>query len=118
MSANIYEIPFLPPSVNSCYRTYRGKIIKSAGLREFEQEILQFFDNIENITQLKGHIKLTVTFYLKGKRTIDLDNLLKALLDGLEGILYENDKMITVINARKFNNAESPKTIIELEEID
>ena len=48
---------------------------------------------------LEGKLKLTVSFYLKGRRSIDIDNLLKALLDGMENILFENDKMIFEIHA-------------------
>ena len=67
---------------------------------------------------LEGKLKLTVSFYLKGKRNIDLDNLLKALLDGMEGILFENDKMIYEIHAEKFNNSDDVKTVIVLETMD
>lgn len=114
-----YEMPFLPPSVNSCYRSYGKKVVKSVKLKEFEQLILQFFDSHqEDVNMIDGKIKLTVTFHLKGSRSIDLDNLLKALLDGLEGVLFENDKMIHEIHAEKINNRDSPKTIILLERID
>ena len=115
---NKYEMPFLPPSVNCCYRSYNNKVIKSAKLKDYEQKILQFFDSQEKeINFLEGRLRLTVSFYLKGRRSIDLDNLLKALLDGCEGVLYENDKMICEIKAEKFNNCDSLKTVILLEQI-
>ena len=114
-----YEMPFLPPSVNACYRSYGKKVIKSAKLKEFEQKIIQYFDSQdEEINMLEGKLKLTVSFYLKGRRSIDLDNLLKALLDGCENILYENDKMIYEIHAEKFNNSDEVKTVIVLETMD
>ena len=114
-----YEMPFLPPSVNACYRSYGKKVIKSAKLKEFEQKIIQYFDSQdEEINMLEGKLKLTVSFYLKGRRSIDLDNLLKALLDGCENILYENDKMIYEIHAEKFNNCDDCKTVIQLEQLD
>ena len=112
-------MPFLPPSVNSCYRSYGKKVIKSAKLKEFEQKMIRYFDSQEEeINMLEGKLKLTVSFYLKGKRSIDLDNLLKALLDGMEGVLFENDKMIYEIHAEKFNNSDEVKTVIVLETMD
>ena len=94
-------------------------MVKSAKLKEFEQKILQYFDSqYEEINMLEGKLKLTVSFYLKGRRSIDLDNLLKALLDGMEGILFENDKMIYEIHAEKFNNSPDVKTVIVLETMD
>ena len=115
-----YELPFLPPSVNSCYRSFGKKVVKSTKLKAFEQQILQFFDEQEqddDIMMLSGPLKLTVHFSLKGKRSIDLDNLLKALIDGLEGILFENDKDILEIHAEKTNECNEFKTIIQLEQI-
>lgn len=114
-----YEIPFLPPSVNALYRSYNKRVVKSARLKEFEQNIIKYFDSCtEDVNILEGKLKLSVTFYLKGKRSIDLDNLLKALLDGMEGILFENDKMIYEINANKINNSDVFKTVIVLETMD
>jgi Holliday junction resolvase RusA-like endonuclease len=113
-----YEMPFLPPSVNACYRSYGNRVVKSAKLKVFEQEIIRYFDSQEEeITMLEGKLKLTVSFYLKGRRSIDIDNLLKALLDGMENILFENDKMIFEIHAEKFSNCDSAKTVILLEQL-
>ena len=66
-----YEMPFLPPSVNACYRSYGNRVVKSAKLKVFEQEIIRYFDSQEEeITMLEGKLNLTVSFYLKGRRSI------------------------------------------------
>lgn len=110
-----YEFSFLPPSTNAMYRCFRGRICKSARLKMFEQQILVHFDELEQeITMIDGKFDVDVSFYLKGNRDTDLDNLLKALLDGLEGILYKNDKMITSITARKFNKCKENRTVISI----
>lgn len=112
-----YEMPFLPPSINTCYRSYNKRVVKSTKLKEYEQTILKFFDSQEQeIIPMEGPLKLDVCFYLKGRRSVDLDNLLKALIDGCEGILFENDKMICEINAKKINNCNESKTIIQFEQ--
>ena len=110
-----YELGLLPPSTNAMYRCFRGRICKSARLKMFEQQILVYFDELEQeITIVDGKFAVDVSFYLKGNRDTDLDNLLKAMLDGLEGILYKNDKMITSITARKFNKCKENKTVISI----
>lgn len=114
-----YEMPFLPPSINTCYRSYGKRVVKSSKLKAYEQQVIQFFDSQDDeIIMIEGKLKLTVSFYLKGRRSIDLDNLLKALLDGLEGVLFENDKMVFQINSQKFNECSEPKTVITLEQIE
>lgn len=39
-------------------------------------------------------IAIEATFYFKDKRIPDLDNCAKALLDGLQEIVYKNDKQV------------------------
>ena len=46
----------------------------------------------------------------------DIDNLLKAILDGMNGIAYEDDKQIVEIIADKWYS-DNPRTEIELEEL-
>jgi Holliday junction resolvase RusA-like endonuclease len=47
----------------------------------------------------------------------DIDNYIKAILDSLEGIYYENDKQIVMIRARKYYS-ETPRIEYEQREID
>jgi len=47
----------------------------------------------------------------------DIDNYIKAVLDSLEGIYYENDKQIVMIRARKYYS-ETPRIEYTQEELD
>lgn len=108
-------LPFVSPSINVCYRTYCGKVIKSKRLLDFENKMNEHFKVChDNYDKLKGDLSLDVSFYLKGKKNIDLDNMLKALIDNLEGRLFDNDKFIVEINARKYNHSSDTKTIVTL----
>jgi len=119
MSKIIIELPFLPPSVNSCYRSVGSRVYKSKRLREYENTMSEYFEIFhKNFEMLKGGLSLDVAFNLKGKRSIDLDNMLKALIDGLEGRCFENDKMIMQIRARKINNCKEPHTSVTLCQLD
>ena len=118
-----YEIkitlPFISPSVNSCYRTTGSRVYKSKKLVEYEKKMTEHFEMFhKDFKMLEGNISIEVMFHLKGKRHIDLDNMLKALIDSLEGRCFENDKYITEIIARKINNCKNPQTLITLKNID
>ena len=52
-------------------------------------------------------------FYTSGHR-VDLDNLLKSILDGLKGAAYEDDSQIVRVSAERYNisdtiNLDSPR---------
>jgi Holliday junction resolvase RusA-like endonuclease len=115
----LIEFPFLSPSVNSCYRKFGNRIIKSAKLRAFEQQCLHFFDKLEEEDPIEmipvgTPICVAVHFYIKGNRSIDLDNLLKSLLDNLEGTVFENDNQIIEIVAHKHQKSDSSRMTVEI----
>lgn len=45
-------------------------------------------------------------FYTSGHR-VDLDNLLKSVLDGLKGAAYDDDSQIVKVSAERYNISES-----------
>jgi Holliday junction resolvase RusA-like endonuclease len=49
----------------------------------------------------KMELSATLLFTLGDDRRVDLDNLSKAVLDGLNGIVYEDDRQIIDLHLRK-----------------
>jgi len=108
------ELPFIPLSVNACWRASRsGHVYKSKRYREFLKEMDTFFETIEYV-KLEGELILVVDFECRTKRRRDLDNLLKSLIDSLEGKLFENDYQIVEIHCKKIIGCKEDKTILSL----
>ena|SRR3990172_5097897 len=42
----------------------------------------------------KSHFELSATFYMRGNRKADLDNLLKCVMDGITGAIWEDDSQV------------------------
>jgi len=63
---------------------------------------------------LLGPLGIDLTFYREDRRQVDLDNLEKAMLDGLEGILYENDSQIKEKSGRVDYSEEHPGVVVEI----
>lgn len=61
---------------------------------------------------LKGALAAEVVFVTKAKATArpDLDNLLKLVLDALNGIVWNDDSQVISIKTKKIQNAENPST--------
>ena len=70
---------------------------------------------------LTGAIKLSADFYKLNPKDItsrnwgDVDNFLKAVMDALTGICYDDDRQVIEVHARKLFG--TPKVFITLEAI-
>ena len=114
----MFDIPNVPPSVNACYRATGSRVYKSQRLRQYEEQMKVFFaDDSDPIQRLEGRLQLTVKFSFKGHRKRDLDNLLKPLLDSLEGVLFENDNQLFEIRASKEYGAQQDGTTVLLTQL-
>ena len=67
---------------------------------------------------LKGTVSVRMYFYLADNRVVDLDNLSKAVLDGLKGIAFGDDSKVTrLLLAKEVRNG-NPGVFIALQEIE
>lgn len=106
------------------------KRVQSNGKRRFNdrrysefKDALGFFAKcaMNGTAPLSGKIKIRADFFKLKPKNIssrswgDVDNFLKAVLDALNGIAYEDDSQVVEATATK--NFGEPKIIIELEEM-
>ena len=77
------ELPF-PPSMNTYWRNFRGRMVLSKAGRQFKITVQDYI--IENNIPKFGSRKLKITMILRprDKRKVDIDNRIKAVLDSLE----------------------------------
>ena len=58
--------------------------------------------------------KLSIKLYYKRKGQPDIDNVLKTIMDGLQGIVYPNDKQVRSASIDILENQKEDYTEIEL----
>ena len=107
-----------PPSANAMYRAVNGKVLKSAQYRKWLKA-----SSVKIAAHLVHHrpanrpdldsarFSVMVDYYPKDKRARDLDNLLKPILDALEGQVFANDNqvdMLTITRRRVNRGLEAP----------
>ena len=79
----------------------RSKYARSA--RRYEQDVRQAASEQFERPLTDRNLSVEVHhFYTSGHR-IDLDNLLKSILDGLKGAAYEDDSQIVRVTAERYN---------------
>ena len=69
---------------------------------------------------LEGDIDFQLLVYSKwGKKGLkqDLDNVLKCVIDGCQGVLFENDRQVKQIFCRALQTDKSPRMEIEVSEL-
>lgn len=70
----------------------------------------------EVITEpLTGDIALHIRVYVNRNVFADIDNIAKAIMDGLNGIAYKDDKQVVCLTVQRLRGEE--KVEIELEEV-
>ena len=75
----------------------------------------------QNRKQYECALKVRVKFYRAQNPTNrqygDIDNLLKGLFDGMNGIVFKDDSQIVSVIAEKYRDKENPRVEVELRAI-
>ena len=109
MSKNIIVIKTLPVLLNKLYIPIikKGKpaIVKNKAAKDFLKLVA-----IECLRQkavmIEGTVSFKCDFLIKDRKDIDIDAILKLLLDSFQGVCYKDDKLIIELIIRKHLNAE------------
>ena len=84
-----------PPSVNTYWRNFDGRMIISAKGREYRETVGDQMMLQKKVRHFAGPLRVVIEAWRPDKRRRDLDNLLKATLDGLAHAgVYEDDSQI------------------------
>ena len=89
---------YTPPETRE-YERLVGWVAKSAGCRPVE-----------------GPVSVALSVYVKGR--LDADNIAKSILDGLNGVAYEDDDQVVELHIWKYRvkNAAEERVEIEIRE--
>jgi crossover junction endodeoxyribonuclease RusA len=84
-----------PPSVNAYWHTFQGRMIISAKGREYRTAAIEQVQLQGGAAHYQGKLCVEIEAYRPDKRRRDLDNLLKAVLDGCTHAgVWEDDSNI------------------------
>jgi crossover junction endodeoxyribonuclease RusA len=105
----------LPVSVNSAYRTWRGRILISKKGREFKDQVNEI---IKQYDKVEGKVKMSITYYFKDKRCRDIDNYQKTLIDCMKNVVIEDDDLIYELNLKKYIGCGYNKIVIHIDKLE
>lgn len=103
------KLPF-PVSLNDRY-AYRGSKRLSGDYQSFKDEVGYRTNHHRPVA---GPIAVSVSLVHRHSNRMDVDNYCKALLDALEGRLYENDRQIVRLTVQKYVTAGDNHCIVSV----
>ena len=108
------KLPY-PPSYNRYWRNgTNGGYISAEGRSYKQQAQTALLREKRNV--LEGDVRIFLKFY-RPRKSGDLDNRIKQVLDSLQGICYTNDSQIVEIHAFRFEDKTFPRVEIEVEKV-
>lgn len=109
-----------PPSVNTYYRRAGHTMYLSKQGRQYIAAVRSQFAAWRFHSPFKGRVAVCIELARKDRRSYDIQNYDKGLLDALEGVAYVNDSQIDRLEIRRLpvdeaKNGFADVTITELE---
>lgn len=98
------SIPY-PPSLNRYYGNWRGRVVLKKEGKEYKKRVAAICGAM---TPLTGPVLIELHVY-RPRKTGDLDNTFKGILDSLQGFVYKNDRQIVAILAFRHDDKGNPR---------
>lgn len=98
----------LPVPQGSLNTGKHGKIYQSRAVKEWRETVAQGLARVVTEFAPSGTpIEVSLEFSMPHKPTSlpDLDKLVRAVLDAMSGIVYKDDRQVTVISAVKYQRS-------------
>ena len=103
----------VPPSAGLYWRIARGRIVKTAAARAYQQGV-KLRALAQGCRPISGPLAVTVQWFRAARRG-DLDNQLKVVLDALQGAAYRNDNQIVELHAYRLEDRQNPRLQIAID---
>ncbi len=101
-----------PPSTNRYWRIFRGHAVRSAEATAYKRAVSAVCIQA-GVDLLSGPVALEVRLY-RPRKSGDLDNRLKVLLDALQGHLYADDAQVVELHAFRQDDKAAPRVELVL----
>lgn len=104
-----------PPSANRYWRHARGRTYLSIEAVQYRIAVLAACKRAK-VKRLDGPLALTFHWY-RGRKSGDLDNRSKQLLDALRGYAYTDDSQIVELHAYRYDRKNNAGVTVTIDKV-
>jgi crossover junction endodeoxyribonuclease RusA len=105
-----------PPSVNHMYRRAGNRVVLSPEVRAWRDKAHWYLRLAGIVQVLDGPVAVSVLAY-RPRRRGDIDNLAKAILDGLNGFAYTDDAQVVYLSMTRYDDARNPRVLVRVSRV-
>lgn len=87
-------VPKGRPRLGKGNQTYTPKVTK-----DWEKTVGEWCNTVTRGDRFECDVSVWLVFYRRTRHTVDLDNLIKSVLDGMNGVAYTDDTQVVEIHA-------------------
>lgn len=98
-----------PPSANRYWRIFHNRAVLSEEARAYREIVARAYsERYGDLTPWPvGPVSVTLHWF-RARRSGDLDNRIKVLLDALQGLAYLDDKQVVELHAYRHDDKANP----------
>lgn len=104
-----------PPSSNRYFRIWRNRAVRTKEAEAYVARTMVAFHNAHGKKTSKP-VAVTLQWY-RGRRSGDLDNRAKVVLDSLQGLAYHKDSQVTELHMYRHEDKEKPRMEVVIREV-
>jgi Holliday junction resolvase RusA-like endonuclease len=112
-----FEAKLIPPSMNAYWRSVcrngRPIVYLSKKGSEFKKA-LSFIAKSKIKEPFATSVVVSIEYFTTGAVGKDIDNILKPILDAMNGVVYVDDKQIEELRVLKFTKCKENKLVIKV----
>lgn len=104
-----------PPSINHYWRVARGITHLSKDGRRWKDGAVEIAKDA-GLRKVEGKVAVCIEWH-RSRRSGDLDNRIKVVLDALRGLAYKDDKQVVELHAWRFEDKQNPRADVYIWEV-
>ena len=109
------RLPY-PPSANRYWRMGNGRMRVSTEAKQYKKHVALVCAGADVNEPATSYVALRVRLY-RPRKSGDLDNRLKVLIDSLNNIAWLDDEQIVYIEARRYDDKDAPRAEVTWSEV-